>query len=108
MLAMQIEASHIQISIQCCSLTLLFYDYILTFLDEMKYIWGSKLSLSTFLYFGCRYALVANVIYINVLGYLNVIHDNSCDIGYKICGALGTIGRVSVLREPFFTLDHSI
>ncbi|KAM6488820.1 hypothetical protein JOM56_015730 [Amanita muscaria] len=98
MLAKQIEALHIQISIQCCSLTLLYYDYTLTFLDEVKYIWGSKLSLSTFLYIGCRYALVANVVYI--LAYLNIIHDrasSSCDIGYKICGVLSIIGRASVL-----------
>ncbi|KAM6495285.1 hypothetical protein JOM56_009908 [Amanita muscaria] len=81
---------------------LLFYDYTLTFPDEMKYIWGSKLSLSTFLYIGCRYALVANVIY--MLAYLNIIHDRVslgwllvCDIGYKICGVLGIIGRASVL-----------
>ncbi|KIL53990.1 hypothetical protein M378DRAFT_93306 [Amanita muscaria Koide BX008] len=81
---------------------LLFYDYALTFPDEMKFIWGSKLSLSTFLYIGCRYALVANVIY--MLAYLNIIHDRVslgwllvCDIGYKICGVLGIIGRASVL-----------
>ncbi|KAM6488953.1 hypothetical protein JOM56_015589, partial [Amanita muscaria] len=81
---------------------MLYYDYTLTFLDEVKYIWGSKLSLSTFLYIGCRYALVANVVYI--LAYLNIIHDrvsfsasSSCDIGYKICGVLSIIGRASVL-----------
>ncbi|KAM6488821.1 hypothetical protein JOM56_015731 [Amanita muscaria] len=92
MLAKQIEASHVQISIQCCSLTLLFYDYILTFLDEMKYIWGSKLSLSTFLYFGCRYALVANVIYINVLGNLNVIHDNRYVLAQTQCACIHLLG----------------
>ena len=88
---MLIRNRHIQISIQCCSLStsysdselsdktdilftaLLYYDYSLTFPDEIKYIWGSKLSLSALSYVGCRYALVANVVYI--LAYLNIIHD---------------------------------
>lgn len=43
---------------------LLFYDYALTFPSEVKYIWGSKMRLSTFLYIFCRYALVANVLYL--------------------------------------------
>ena len=43
---------------------LLYYDYILTLPSEIKYIWRSKFRLSTVLYILCRYALVANVIYL--------------------------------------------
>lgn len=46
------------------SSALLFYDYALTFSLEVKYIWGSKARLSTILYIFCRYALVANVLYL--------------------------------------------
>ncbi len=31
---------------------------------EVKYMWGSKFKLSTVLYICCRYALVANVLYL--------------------------------------------
>ncbi|KIL63829.1 hypothetical protein M378DRAFT_36863, partial [Amanita muscaria Koide BX008] len=50
-------------------IALLYYDYALTFPDEKEYIWGSRFSLSTFLYLWCRYALVANVIFL--LAFLN-------------------------------------
>ncbi|KAE9399231.1 hypothetical protein BT96DRAFT_820880 [Gymnopus androsaceus JB14] len=51
---------------------LLYYDWILTFPKEVKYIWGARFSLSTLFYIFCRYALLANVLYLleisNVLG----------------------------------------
>lgn len=43
---------------------LLYYDYALTFPDEIKYIWKDKFRLSTVLYICCRYAMVANVLYL--------------------------------------------
>ncbi len=46
------------------TLALLFYDYTLTFPMEVKYVWGSKARVSTVLYIFCRYALVANVLYL--------------------------------------------
>ncbi|KAG7444421.1 uncharacterized protein BT62DRAFT_241895 [Guyanagaster necrorhizus] len=45
-------------------LALLYYDYIPTFPMEVKYMWGSKFRLSTILYICCRYALIANVLYL--------------------------------------------
>ncbi|KAJ7800716.1 hypothetical protein B0H13DRAFT_1932536 [Mycena leptocephala] len=59
--------------LQYSSLALLYYDYALTFPREVKYIWKQKFRLSTALYIGCRYALVANVLYLlaisNKLGH---------------------------------------
>lgn len=43
---------------------LLWYDYVLTFGMEVKYIWGEKFRLSTLLYICCRYGLVANLVYL--------------------------------------------
>jgi len=43
---------------------LLYYDYSLTWTREVKYFWRKKFTFSTALYIACRYALVANVIYI--------------------------------------------
>ncbi|KAK0457822.1 uncharacterized protein EV420DRAFT_480021 [Desarmillaria tabescens] len=58
-------ATHfLQFRIQYSSIALLYYDYALTFPTEVKYVWGSKFRLSTALYICCRYALVANVLYL--------------------------------------------
>ncbi|KAF7419437.1 hypothetical protein PC9H_002027 [Pleurotus ostreatus] len=57
---------------------LLFYDYALTFPSEVKYIWGSKMRLSTFLYIFCRYALVANVLYL--LAIANQLKQGASDV----------------------------
>ena len=44
---------------------LLYYDYVLTFRSEFNYLWrGGILKVSTLLYALCRYALVANVLYL--------------------------------------------
>lgn len=43
---------------------LLYYDYVLTFQKEVRYIWREKFRFSTALYICCRYALVANVLYL--------------------------------------------
>lgn len=43
---------------------LLYYDYALTFPMEVKFVWKAKFRVSTFLYLCCRYALIANVIYL--------------------------------------------
>ncbi|KAI3608146.1 hypothetical protein WG66_006606 [Moniliophthora roreri] len=55
---------YLQFDIQWSSIALLFYDYALTFPMEVKYMWGTKPRLSTALYILCRYALVANVLYL--------------------------------------------
>jgi len=83
-----------QLYIQCSSLALLYYDYALTLPDEKEHIWRSRISLSTFLYIGCRYALVANVIYL--LALLKLIRG-SCNDGYLISGILSIIGRTCVV-----------
>ena len=43
---------------------LLYYDYVLTFGMEVTLIWSQRFRTSTVLYVFCRYALVANVIYL--------------------------------------------
>ncbi|TFK34967.1 hypothetical protein BDQ12DRAFT_688836 [Crucibulum laeve] len=96
-------SSHtIQLSIQYASLALLYYDYALTFSYEVRYIWGEKIRLSTFLYIFCRYALIANLVYL--LAFINQINlrfrltsPYSCDTGYKISGALSVLGRSSIM-----------
>ncbi|KAF4585119.1 hypothetical protein EYR40_001955 [Pleurotus pulmonarius] len=63
-MATKAATHYLQFDIQWSSIALLFYDYALTFPLEVKYIWGSKVRLSTTLYIFCRYALVANVLYL--------------------------------------------
>ena len=47
---------------------LIYYDYALTFADEIEFIWQSRFSSVTILYVCCRYALVANSVFL--VGYL--------------------------------------
>ncbi|KAJ7759023.1 hypothetical protein DFH07DRAFT_884449 [Mycena maculata] len=89
----------LQFRLQYSSLAFLYYDYVLTFPKEVQYIWKQKFRLSTALYIGCRYALVANVL------YLLAIADklgSTCDVWYKIIGALSVLGRAAVII--FFTM----
>jgi len=57
-----------------CS-ALLYYDYFLTFPAEVKYIWSRRFTVSTILYICCRYALLANLLFLlaisNVLSKVN-------------------------------------
>ncbi|TFK34980.1 hypothetical protein BDQ12DRAFT_560233, partial [Crucibulum laeve] len=83
---------------------LLYYDYALTFPDEVRYIWGETIRLSTVLYIFCRYALIANLVYL--LAFINQINlrfrltsPYSCDTGYKISGALSVLGRSSIIMS---------
>ncbi|KZT19847.1 hypothetical protein NEOLEDRAFT_1141458 [Neolentinus lepideus HHB14362 ss-1] len=83
----------LEFRIQYSSLALLYYDYALTFAKEVKYIWGSRLRLSTVLYVCCRYALLANVLY--VLAASGELQ--SCNSWYKVIGAISVLGRAAVI-----------
>ncbi|KAJ3745738.1 hypothetical protein DFH05DRAFT_1489226 [Lentinula detonsa] len=76
------------------SLAVLYYDYSLTFNEEVEYIWGLKFTSSTLLYILCRYAMVANLLYL--LAHLDKI-GLSCDTWYKIIAVLGVLGRAAVI-----------
>ncbi|KAJ6549915.1 hypothetical protein B0H19DRAFT_951585, partial [Mycena capillaripes] len=88
---------------------LLYYDYALTFPSEVQYIWRQKFRLSTALYIGCRYALVANVLYLlaisNKLGHTVGSVFLLCDFWYKIVSVLSVLGRFCVI--VIFTLRSS-
>ena len=51
------------------ALALLYYDYSLTLADERKLIWSQTLGVTTVLYVLCRYALVANVLYLLAISH---------------------------------------
>ncbi|KAL1741736.1 hypothetical protein HDZ31DRAFT_66651 [Schizophyllum fasciatum] len=102
----------IQFCIQWSSITLLYYDYCLTFADERKLIWGRRLGVTTALYFLCRYALVANVLYLLAISHLIDkvrIHSQAvtdmpihtfrphCDAAYTGISSLSVLGRTAVL-----------
>ncbi|KAL4256463.1 DUF6533 domain-containing protein [Pleurotus pulmonarius] len=87
-MATKAATHYLQFDIQWSSIALLFYDYALTFPLEVKYIWGSKVRLSTTLYIFCRYALVANVLYL--LAIANRLKQ-------RIIGALSVLGRTAVI-----------
>ncbi|KAF8069933.1 hypothetical protein FPV67DRAFT_1667839 [Lyophyllum atratum] len=91
----------IQFCIQWSSLALLYYDYVLTFGMEVKYIWKQKFRISTVLYICCRYALVANVVYLlTISNKITGKYDTTfcrCRAGYLVSSALSVFGRAAVI-----------
>ncbi|KIK50769.1 hypothetical protein GYMLUDRAFT_182302, partial [Collybiopsis luxurians FD-317 M1] len=108
---------YLQFDIQWASLALLWYDYALTLPMEVQYIWTSNFRLSTFLYIFCRYALVANILYLlDIAGKLTEEHlinifpnllfaasftssqnSQSCNTWYQFIGALSVLGRAAII-----------
>ncbi|KAF5319605.1 hypothetical protein D9619_008352 [Psilocybe cf. subviscida] len=95
--AIAAAAQHfLQFRIQYASIALLYWDYVLTLRDEIEYLWSRKgwLKLSNLLYILCRYALLANVLYLlAVSGKLG----SGCDTWYKFVGAISVLGRAAIL-----------
>ncbi|KAH7878938.1 uncharacterized protein C8R40DRAFT_1037460, partial [Lentinula edodes] len=74
----------------------------------VKYIWGSKIRISTIVYILCHYALLANVLYLLAISQIWGIHPShcwivlnnythSCNTWYKIIGALSVLGRAAII-----------
>ncbi|KAJ7669572.1 hypothetical protein B0H17DRAFT_207473 [Mycena rosella] len=87
----------LQFRLQYSSLALLYYDFALTFPKEVQYMWKERFRLSTALYIGCRYALIANVLYLLAVADKLGSTVHRCDSWYKIVGALSVLGRVAVV-----------
>ncbi|KAJ3982127.1 hypothetical protein F5890DRAFT_1531608 [Lentinula detonsa] len=88
----------IKFRMQYSSLAVLYYDYVLTFSDEIRYIWRlrSLTQISTLLYICCRYALPGNLLYLLAnTGTLGGI--DRCDTWYRIIAALSVMGRASII-----------
>jgi len=61
---------------------------------EVRYIWGEKARISTVLYYFCRYALLANIVYLLTIADLV---DGNCHAGYVVSSALEVFGRAAVV-----------
>ncbi|TRM56068.1 hypothetical protein BD626DRAFT_521015 [Schizophyllum amplum] len=83
----------VQYCLQWSSITLLYYDFSLTFASERKLIWERKFGVTTLLFVLCRYALVANVVYLLAISHKIV----DCDSAYVGVSALSVLGRTAVL-----------
>ncbi|KAJ6494370.1 hypothetical protein C8R45DRAFT_824577, partial [Mycena sanguinolenta] len=95
-------SQHSQLNSYSSMAALLYYDFVLTLPKEIRYIWSQRFILSTALYIGCRYALLANVLYLLVIAdklgsKVSPAPLDLCDLWYKIIAALSTLGRVSVI-----------
>ncbi|KAJ3895234.1 hypothetical protein GG344DRAFT_35521, partial [Lentinula edodes] len=108
---------YLQYDINWASITLLYYDWLLTLPEEIKYVWKAKLSRMTIYYIFCRYALLANVLYLlaisNLLGsrvscsvfaslcvtiliFLSSL-SVTCDNWMKFVAALSVVGRAAII-----------
>ncbi|TRM56064.1 hypothetical protein BD626DRAFT_520968 [Schizophyllum amplum] len=83
----------VQYCLQWSSITLLYYDFSLTFASERKLIWERKFGVTTLLFVLCPYALVANVVYLLAISHKIV----DCDSAYQSISALSVLGRTAVL-----------
>ncbi|KAJ4465648.1 hypothetical protein C8J55DRAFT_566122 [Lentinula edodes] len=90
---------------QYSSLAILYYDYVLTFADEIHYMWRlrSLTQISTLLYICCRYAIPGNLMYLlanaGVLGGID-----RCNTWYRIIAALSVMGRASVISMRAYAM----
>jgi Family of unknown function (DUF6533) len=87
---------------------LLYYDYALTFGMEVKYMWGQKFRISTVLYIWCRYALVANIIYLLTISGKIHIRVRSCPSKFRRETLMSTIVLLSMYsstRIRFIVID---
>lgn len=77
---------------------LVYWDYVLTLRNEIQYMWTKQSvhRLSTLLYICCRYALLANILYL--LAISNKL-GSSCNTWYKFIGGISVVGRAAVLSE---------
>lgn len=77
---------------------MLYYDYILTFPDELRYIWreGSLMRFSTLLYICCRYALLVNLIYLLV--FAGALKE-TCDGWFRFVGIISIVGRAAIISK---------
>ncbi|KAI0759360.1 hypothetical protein BC629DRAFT_1657167 [Irpex lacteus] len=88
--------SFLQFRIQYASIALVYWDYVLTLRYEIQYMWTKRSvhRLSTLLYICCRYALLANILYL--LAISNKL-GSSCNTWYKFIGGISVVGRAAVL-----------
>ncbi|KAH6884660.1 hypothetical protein BKA70DRAFT_1339483 [Coprinopsis sp. MPI-PUGE-AT-0042] len=92
-----VRLKRLEYILQFASIAVLYYDYMLTLKDEITYIWMRKWKLSTLFYFCCRYALLANLLYLLAISEDLTGLKNSCHTGYKVCGALSVVGHIGVM-----------
>ncbi|KAJ3985992.1 hypothetical protein F5890DRAFT_1408279 [Lentinula detonsa] len=105
--------SNLQFEIQYASIVLIWYDWILTLPMEVKYIWGSKIRVSTIIYILCHYALLGNILYLFAISHMlkprashnYVLFCDLCDTWYKIVGALSILGRAAIMCLVISVLD---
>ncbi|KAH6884658.1 hypothetical protein BKA70DRAFT_1339471 [Coprinopsis sp. MPI-PUGE-AT-0042] len=97
-----VKLSRLEFTIQFCSISLLYFDYILSLKDEIQYVWHQRWRLTTLFYIFCRYSLISNVLYVLAISedvHLEVSQSYPlpCSIGYIICGSLSILGHIGVI-----------
>jgi len=85
----------IRYCVQFSSIALVYYDYTLTWTQEVKFVWRRPFRLATVLYFACRYSMIANVIF--ALAHEEKLPRLNCKQGYEISASLGVAGRAAIL-----------
>lgn len=82
-------------AIQAASIVILYYDYILTLPQEIQFMWRGARKTSTLLYIFCRYAMVANLMYL--LYKTPGVTGLDCKSVNHTAGILAIFGHIGVL-----------
>lgn len=90
-----VTARFVKFCVQYSTITLLYFDYAITFPREVRLVWRSRFRFSTLLYICCRYALVANVLYLLII--VNTLEPTQCHVVAKLISSLSVLGRTSVI-----------
>ncbi|KAJ3967645.1 hypothetical protein EV361DRAFT_929529 [Lentinula raphanica] len=93
-----VDTHYLQYDVTWASIALLYYDWALTFPDEVEYIWKAGITFPTILYVFCRYALLANVMYLlEISNLLGSSFSITCDNWAKFVAALSVFGRAAII-----------
>ncbi|KAG2018447.1 hypothetical protein CC2G_007876 [Coprinopsis cinerea AmutBmut pab1-1] len=98
----------LEMSLQCSSLALIYYDYLITLNREIRYVWQRPFAPMTIAFAFCRYSLVANISFL--VGLFNKYHHTrtdggssivfisfQCDDLYLFSAVLSVLGRIGVM-----------
>lgn len=77
-LAQEVYLGEVTIATQIAPLVLLVYDSLLTFSEEVTYVWSKKIRLGSILYFCAKYGLIVNYCFIIALNIDGGSNDNIC------------------------------
>jgi hypothetical protein len=87
---------------------ILYFDYTLTIIDEIEYIWRQPWKLTTVFYVFCRYSLVANVLFFVLTQPDKTPEEVGPNIFLLLCWRISDQHAKLVTSAPVFGRCHCL